>query len=107
HALWDLAVACARHVPGCDVTQRAFAVLRLVVEEYVGAERAKELGLVGAAQKQTFVQTHIPRAQRANHAFVRRRRARRDECGSDRTLAILEFRLQTMQTAQEILERPP
>lgn len=40
-----------RNMARCDVTKRAFAVLWLIVEEYVSTKRPQELGLVGTAEE--------------------------------------------------------
>src|SRR5512144_2062778 len=89
----------------CNVSQCPFAVLRLVVEKDVRTERSQKLRLVGAAQEQTFVQPDVPRPQRTDDSLMRRRCPRRHQCRTNRTNTTFEFGLQTMQTAEEILER--
>ncbi len=61
---------------------------------------------MAAAKEQRFVQTHAPLAQGADHALVRRRRARRHQGGADRgILARGKHGLQRMQGREEIAER--
>ena len=73
-----------RHVPRGDVAARGVDVVLRVVEEDVRAEGLQERALRPAAEEQRFVEAHVPLAQRADHALVRRRAARGDERGADR-----------------------
>ena len=78
-----------------------------IVEEDVGAEGFQERPLVAPAQEQRLVEADAPLAQRADHALVRRRRARGDQRGADRRgLAGRERRLQPVQRVEEAAERP-
>src|SRR5262245_21821664 len=95
-----------RHVPGRDVPRRGLGMAALVVEEDVGAESFQERPLVQPPEKQRFVDTDVPGAQRAHDAFVGGGAARGHESGSNRRAVGGIFRLDPVQGRKETLERP-
>src|SRR3546814_17009057 len=73
----------------------------------VGAEYIEERPLGAPAEEQRLVQANAPFAQGADHAFVRRRRARGDQRGAElRLLPRRIRRLQEAKRAAEPAERP-
>jgi hypothetical protein len=69
----------------------------LVIKKDIRLIRPQELGLVQSAEKDGFINANIPGTQRAYDAFMRWRRAGRDQRRPDRCFSGGEGLLQVMQ----------
>src|SRR6185295_7626920 len=105
HALPSFVCDAVWNVTRGDMLCRGLDMSPLVVEKDVRAERPQELALVESAEKERLVDADVPRPKRADHPFVRRGAARRDERGAYRTVILGKVGLDSMQCREKVLER--